>query len=269
MPPLDDFLVRALLGGLGIALVAGPLGCFVAWRRMAYFGDTLAHASLLGVALGFLLSVDPLVGILGTCAVVAVSVVLLQEQRRVATDTLLGLMSHSALALGLVVLGLLPGVRVDLSGLLFGDILSVSPSDLAWIWGGGAAVLAGLAWLWRPLLALTVHEEMARAEGIPTLRVRLVFTLLLAGVVAIAMKVVGILLITAMLILPAAAARPFSTTPERMALLAALAGAAAVGLGLWGSLALDTPAGPSVVVSALVLFLAGQAASLAGGRRGT
>jgi zinc transport system permease protein len=264
---LDDFLVRALLAGLGIALVAGPLGCFVAWRRMAYFGDTLAHSALLGVALGFILSIHPMIGILATCLGVATAVVLLQERGRVATDTLLGLLSHSALALGLVLIGLVEGVRVDLTALLFGDILSVGRADLAWVWGGGALVLGGLASLWRPLLAATVHEELAEAEGVPTFRVRLGFTLLLAVVVALAMKVVGILLITALLIIPAAAARPFAATPERMAALAAALGAAAVAGGLWGSLELDTPAGPSVVVAALCLFVLGQLGAGLSGRR--
>jgi zinc transport system permease protein len=264
--PLDDFMIRALLAGLGVALVAGPLGCFVTWRRMAYFGDALAHSALLGVALGFLLSIDPMVGILATCVGVAAAVVLLQEQRRVATDTLLGLLSHSALALGLVLMGLVEGVRVDLTALLFGDILSVGPADVAWVWGGAAAVLAALALLWRPLLASTVHEELARAEGVATLRTRLLFTLLLAVVVALSMKVMGVLLITALLIIPAAAARPFAATPERMAVLAAALGAVAVAAGLWGSLELDTPAGPTVVVAALALFVLGQVASALRGR---
>lgn len=255
---LDDFLVRALLGGIGVAAVAGPLGCFVVWRRMAYFGDTLAHSALLGVALGFLLSVDLTIGIIGTCLALAVAIVVMQEQRRWATDTLLGLLSHSALAIGLVVISLMDGVRIDLLGYLFGDILAVGRAELAWIWSGGLAVLAGLAVLWRPLLAVTVHDELARAEGIPSLYVRLGFTLLLAVVIAIAMKVVGILLITSLLIIPAAAARPFAATPERMAVIASAVGCFAVAGGLWGSLRLDTPSGPSVVVAALGLFVAAQ-----------
>ena len=256
---LDDFVVRATLGGIGVALVASPLGCFVVWRRMAYFGDSLAHSALLGIALGILLSVDLAIGIFAVCASFAVVIVLLQEQRRFATDTLLGLFAHSALALGLVVVSFMETVRIDLMGYLFGDILSVGKADLAWIWGGGAMVLAGLAALWRRMLAVTVHEELAKAEGVNALAVRLGFTLLLATTIAIAMKIVGILLVTSLMIIPAATARRFAGTPEHMAVIAALFGCAAVGGGVLGSLQFDTPSGPSVVVAALALFLASQA----------
>lgn len=263
----DDFVVRAVLGGIGVALVASPLGCFVVWRRMAYFGDSLAHSALLGIALGFLLSIDLTVGIFVVCTGFAVIIVLLQEQRRFATDTLLGLFAHSALALGLVVISVMETVRIDLMGYLFGDILSVGKSDLVWIYGGGALVLAGLAMLWRRMLAVTVHEELARAEGINALAVRLGFTLLLATTIAIAMKIVGILLVTSLMIIPAAAARRFAGTPETMALIAALIGCAAVGGGVLGSLQFDTPSGPSVVVAALILFLVSQALGALAGLR--
>ncbi len=259
---LDDFVVRAILGGIGVALVASPLGCFIVWRRMAYFGDSLAHSALLGIALGVLLSVDLTIGIFAVCALFAVTIVLLQEQRHFATDTLLGLFAHSALALGLVVVSFMETLRIDLMAYLFGDILSVGRDDLMWIYGGGALVLAGLAGLWRRMLAVTVHEELARAEGINALAVRLGFTLLLATTIAIAMKIVGILLVTSLMIIPAATARRFAGTPERMALVAALIGAAAVGGGVLGSLEFDTPSGPSVVVAALALFLAGQAVGI-------
>lgn len=251
---MDEFLLRALLAGLGVALVAGPLGAFVVWRRMAYFGDTLAHSALLGVALAYLLSIDLNLGVLIACVAVALVLLALQRQQRLASDTLLGILAHTALSLGLVTLAFLETLRVDLMGFLFGDILAVGWRDVALIWAGGLVVLGALALLWRPLLAITVHEELAQVEGVPVVRVRLALTLLLAVVVALAMKVVGILLITSLLIIPAAAARRFSRTPEAMAVLAALAGGLAVTGGLAGSLRFDTPAGPSVVVAAALLF---------------
>jgi zinc transport system permease protein len=251
---MDEFLLRALLAGLGVALVAGPLGAFVVWRRMAYFGDTLAHSALLGVALAYLLSINLNLGVLITCVAVALVLLALQRQQRLASDTLLGILAHTALSLGLVTLAFLETLRVDLMGFLFGDILAVGWRDVALIWAGGLVVLGALALLWRPLLAITVHEELAQVEGVPVARVRLALTLLLAVVVALAMKVVGILLITSLLIIPAAAARRFSRTPEAMAALAALAGGLAVTGGLAGSLSFDTPAGPSVVVAAALIF---------------
>lgn len=250
----DDFFVRALVGGVGVALVAGPLGCFVVWRRMAYFGDSVAHGALLGIALGIALGIDLNAGIVIACVAFALLFLLLERQRRLATDTLLGILAHGALALGLVALGFVELGRVDLMGYLFGDILAVNRTDLIWIYGGGGAVLAATALLWRPLLAITVNEELARAEGVRVGAVRFAFTLLIALTIAIAMKVVGLILIVSLLIIPAAAARRLARSPEQMALLASAAGAASVVGGLHGSLAWDTPSGPSIVVAALALF---------------
>lgn len=251
---MDDFVLRALAAGLGVAAVAGPLGSFVVWRRMAYFGDTLAHSALLGVALGFLLGINLNLAVVTLCIALSLLLVLLQQQRRLASDTLLGIMSHSALSLGLVALSFLESVRIDLMGYLFGDILSVTPTDLAWIYGGGALALAVLALLWRPLLAITVHEELARVEGVNVPAVRLAFMLLVALVIAVAMKIVGILLITSLLLLPAAAARRLSRSPEAMAGWGALAGMAAAGGGIAASLRWDLPTGPAIVLTASLLF---------------
>jgi len=252
---LDDFFVRALLAGIGIALTAGPLGCFIVWRRMAYFGDTMAHSALLGVALALLLNINVTVGVFGVAVLVSGALLLLQRRDALSSDSLLGILSHSTLALGLVALAFMTWVRVDLMGFLFGDILAVSKGDLALTYVGGAIVLAAIAWLWRPLLAATVSEELAEAEGLNPDRARIIFMLMMAAVIAVAIKVVGILLITALLIVPAATARRFAATPEMMAVLASLIGAASVIGGLFGSFRFDTPSGPSIVVAALVLFL--------------
>ncbi len=249
-----EFLWRALLAAVGVAAVAGPLGCFVVWRRMAYFGTSLAHNAFLGVALGILLGVEPMLGIAAASVVVALLLVALQRQRRLADDTLLGILAHAGLALGLVALSFLEGVRVDLMGYLFGDVLAVGWADLAWIYGGGALALAALALLWRRLLMVTVHAELAAAEGVAVLPVRLAFMLMLAVTIAIAMKIVGLLLITSLLIVPAATARRLAPTPEAMALAAAGVGVAAAVAGLAASLTWDVPAGPAIVVAAAALF---------------
>lgn len=255
----DDFFVRALLAGIGVALTAGPLGCFVVWRRMAYFGDTMAHAGLLGVALALVLQIAPVFGVFAVAAAIAGILLLLDRRGALSTDALLGLLSHGTLAVGLVLVALMTWVRIDLTALLFGDVLAVGVDDLVLIWTGGAVVLAGLAWIWRPLLADTVHPDLAAAEGMRPGRARAVLMLLMALVIAVAMKVVGVLLITALLIIPAAAARRVSATPEAMAALAAMTGVLAVVLGLFASLHWDTPSGPSIVVAAIVLFALGLA----------
>lgn len=250
---LDDFLTRAALAGLGLSLATGPLGSFVVWRRMAYFGDATAHAAILGVALA--LAFDLPVG-LGTLAVALVmaTTVATMAARGWAMDTTLGVMAHSALALGLVAVSLVHGVRTDLSTWLFGDILAVTRADLAFIWGGAALVLGLLAWRWQALLTATLSPDLAHASGINPDRERMVLTLALAVVVAVALKVVGALLIAAMLIIPAAAARAMSRTPEAMAVIAIFVGMGASLAGLALSLWEDTPAGPSIVVAAALIF---------------
>jgi zinc transport system permease protein len=252
---IDDFLLRALLGGIGVALIAGPLGCFVVWRRMAYFGNTLSHSALLGVALGMLLNVTPTLGIVAVCLAVALLLGLLQQQKRLASDTLLGILAHSTLALGLVVLSFIEGIRLDLYSYLFGDLLAINITDLLWIYGGGLLVFIGLISLWSSLLSITIHEELAQVEGIAVGMVRTLLMLMVALVIAVAMKIVGILLITSLLIIPPAAARSLAHTPEQMAIFSALIGSIAVIGGLMLSYLADTPAGPSVVVVATALFI--------------
>jgi len=251
---MNDFVLRALLAGIGVAAVAGPLGAFVVWRRMAYFGDALSHSALLGVALGFLLGVNLTVAVVALCLALALLLVALQHQRQIAGDTLLGIMAHGSLSLGLVALSFMERVRVDLVGYLFGDILAVTTADIAWIYGGGAFVLVALALIWRPLLAMTVHEELAQVEGVDIKATRAAFMLLVALVIAVAMKIVGIILITSLLILPAAAARRLSKRAEQMAILAGVCGAVAVTLGILASLQWDTPTGPSIVLAAVALL---------------
>ena len=253
---IDDFLLRALLAGLAIAAIAGPLGCFVVWRRMSYFGAALSHGALLGVALGLLLEIGPTIGIFVVCLAIALLIGALESRQWLASDTLMGVAAHGTLALGLVLIAMLDGIRVDLMGYLFGDILAVSWRDLGAI--VGVAVIAGgtLCVLWRPLLSITVQPDLAAVDGVGVGRTRITFVILLALVIAVGMKVVGILLVVSMLILPAAAARRLANTPERMAVIAAGLAALSVSGGLAGSLISDIPTGPAIVVVAAALFVA-------------
>ncbi|MEM7270800.1 MAG: metal ABC transporter permease [Pseudomonadota bacterium] len=250
---LDDFMVRASLAGIGVATAAAPLGCFVVWRRMAYFGDATAHASLLGVALALSFSMSIFIGALVVALLMAL-VVGAMSGRGYAMDTLLGVLAHSALAVGLVAASFLTGVRIDLMAYLLGDILAVGKTDLAVIWGGAALVLALVWWRWSALLTMTVSLDLSHANGAEPRREQLVLTVALALVVAVAIKVVGVLLIAAMLIIPAAAARAFASTPERMALMAGAIGAFATLAGLQIALIADTPAGPSIICVAAGVF---------------
>lgn len=258
---LDDFLWRAALAGTAVALAAGPLGCFVVWRRMAYFGDATAHAAILGVALSLGFSISVFIGVLITS--LATAFMILSFSGRVFTvDTLLGVAAHGGLALGLVAVTFIPGIRVDLAAYLFGDILAVGHTDLLIISAGSAAILVALWLRWERLLLLTLNVDLAAARGIDTRRENMILTVMLAVLVAVAIKIVGALLITAMLIIPAAAARPISRTPEWMAVIAVTVGVLAVVAGLSGSFYWDMPTGPSIVTAATALFAVASLFSL-------
>lgn len=255
---LDDFFVRAVLAGLGVAMVAGPLGSVVVWRRMAYFGDATAHAAILGVAISLAFNASIYAGTVLVALAMAIAVSAMAARGQ-AMDTVLGVVAHSALAIGLVAISFVPSARSDLSAYLFGDILAVGRADLALIWAGAAAVLGILVWRWQRLLTASVNEELAMAAGIDPRVERVVLSVALAVVVALSIRVVGSLLISAMLIVPAAAARGLSRTPEGMAGKAVLIASIAVLAGLTASLYLDTPAGPSIIAAAAGIFVFSQA----------
>lgn len=248
-------LLLPLAAGIGTALLAGPLGCFVVWQRMAYFGESLSHSALLGVALGLWFRLPTMLTVLGAGIALALLLAQLQQRSRFSSDTLLGILSHTLLAAGLVLLAALPNLRVDLDALLFGDLLAVSLHDVLLL-TGLLAMLALCLWrLWQPLIAITVHEELASAEGINVPRVRTALMLMMALAVAVAMKVVGVLLMTSLLIIPAAIAQRFARSPEQMAVFASITGVLAVIGGLSLSWLANSPLGPSIVLFAGVFFL--------------
>jgi len=258
MSLLDDFLVRALLAGIALALAAAPMGCFVVWRRMAYFGDATAHAALLGVSAALLFDAPLPVGATAAAAAVALIVAASAQHAgrggRYAPDTILGVAAHGGLALGLIGLALAPGGQARLQAFLMGDLLAVSKGDVALIWAAAAALGLYLWARWPQLLTSALSPELAAAEGIAIRRENTIYLLALALFAAAAIKIVGALLVTAFLILPAAAARPLAQTPEGMARIAMALGAAAVAVGLGGSYVADSPTGPSIVAAAALLF---------------
>ena len=251
----DDFFIRALFAGIGVAFVTGPLGCFVVWRRLSYFGDTLAHSALLGVTIAFSLEFNIALSVFITSSVVALFLIQLQKKTNLPGDALLGLLAHSSLGVGLVAIGFLSFIRFDVMGLLFGDILAVNVNDLLVIWIGGVLILIILKLIWKPLFASTVNYELAEAEGLNPERAKAIFTLLMAAIIAISIKMIGLLLITGMLIIPAAMARNVSNSPKGMIVFSVIGGLLSVFLGLFSSLNFNTPSGPSIIVAALILFI--------------
>ena len=251
----DDFFIRALMAGIGIAIVTGPLGCLVIWRRLSYFGDTLSHSALLGVTLAYAFSFNISLSVFIISGIVALLLLSLQKKTKLAGDSLLGLLAHSSLAIGLVLIGFLSSIRFDLMGLLFGDILAVTVEDIFIVWLGGLIILGILFIIWKSIFASTVNYDLAAAEGMRPDLSNFIFTILLAGVIAISIKMIGALLITGLLLIPAATARSLSNNPFQMVILSTLAGITAVIIGLFSSLEFNTASGPSIIVAALILFI--------------
>ena len=252
---MDEFIWRALIGGIIVAIVSAPLGCLMVWQRMAFFGAALSHGALLGIALGLFLGVNLHLAILCISVLISLLLLWLQKNPTLSNDTILGILAHGALALGLLAIGLMPQLRIDLLAYLFGDLLTISWSDIGWIGAGSLIIVIMLIRFWQPLLATIVHPDLAKVEGHQHQRLHLIFLLLLSLVVAISMQVIGILLIVSLLIIPVTAARPFAKSPEQMLVTGILFGIVSVVMGIAMSVYFDTSAGPSIVVSSCLIFL--------------
>ncbi|MBT6134196.1 MAG: iron chelate uptake ABC transporter family permease subunit [Kordiimonadaceae bacterium] len=255
---IDTFIINALIGGALVAAIAGPLGCFMVWRKMAYFGDTIAHSALMGVALGIAFDSENLIIMIATCSSVALMLLFLQRDKRFSSDTLLGILAHSSLSIGMIVISMMDHFRTDMMYYLVGDILAISTADIYTITVVVVLSAISLFFIWRPLLSLTVHEGLAQIEGVRVNLIKIVYMLLIASLVAVALKVIGVLLITALMIIPAAAARTVSNTPLQMIIFAAICGILSVVGGIFSSSQWDVPTGPAIVLSATVLFLCGR-----------
>lgn len=252
---LPEFFWLAAMAGTCVALLCGPMGSLMVWQRMSYFGDTLAHAGLLGVALATVLSLNVWAATIAVCVLIGGGLRLLERQQMVPEDALLGLLSHAVLAVGIILASSLKTARLNMSGLLFGDILALGLSDVLAIMVVTGLVLCGVWKIWAPLLSSIVSVALAQLEGVPVARVRTQYILLLSMVIALAVKVVGVLLITALLVIPAASTRFISRSPEKMALFSSLLGIAAVWLGLGLSFSQNWPAGPSIIVVSVLFFI--------------
>ncbi len=255
---IDEFILNALLAGVLVAGIAGPLGCFMVWRKMAYFGDTISHSALMGVALGIAFDSDNPIIMIATCSAVAMMLLFLQRDRRFSSDTLLGILAHSALSVGMIVISMMDHFRTDMMYYLVGDILAISKDNIYTIGGVAALTAICLIFIWRDLLSLTVHEDLAHTEGVKVNRIKITYMLLIAFLVAVALKVIGVLLITALMINPAAAARTISKTPLQMILFSSIGGVISVVAGIAASNQWDVPTGPAIVLSATLLFLMGR-----------
>lgn len=250
-----SFMSFALIGGLGLALIAAPLGVFVVWQRQSYFGATLAHSALLGVSIGLFLQTNLTLTVITVSLFIAWGIFHLGQYKELSSDTLLGILAHSSLALGLILISVQENVQIDLMGYLFGDILSINMTDLILIFSIGVLIALFYRAHWEDLLNLTLNRELAQVEGAQVKRIQLQYVLLLALMIALSMKIVGVLLVTSLLIIPAAAARRLSNSPEKMLFISIVLGVASVLLGLIASYFADLPTGPAIVMVSTLIFL--------------
>ena len=249
----DPFILRGILAGLAVAMISGLVGCFVVWRRMSYYGESIAHSSLLGVGLGILMGVGINLGIVFTCLLFGILFLWLQQSKLLSSDTLLGVLAHLALSIGIIVISM-NRIKIDVHAFLFGDILAVTQNDLWCMYLAVLFVVIIICLNWSSLLLVTIDEDLAKAEGVNPLFINLLLTSILTIVVAVSIQIIGLLLITAMLIIPAATSRRLVNSPEKMAIVATLLGIISVILGIYLSVEIDAPSGPSIVVVSAVLF---------------
>ena len=169
----DPFIIRGILAGIAVALISGLVGCFVVWRRMSYYGESIAHSSLLGVGLGILMGVGINLGIVFTCLLFGILFLFLQQSKVLSSDTLLGVLAHVALAIGIIVISL-NKIKIDIHAFLFGDILTVSTNDLWGMYLGVVIAIILICYNWSSLLLVTIDEDLAKAEGIKPLYLSLI-----------------------------------------------------------------------------------------------
>lgn len=255
---MEDFIYRALLASFGVSVIAGSLGCFVIWKRLSYFSDSISHSALLGVALGLATGLGINFGLVLVGALFSILIVILQQKDFWSSDAVLGIFSHVSLSLGIVVLGFIGDQNTDYFSYLFGDILSITTSDIYWIFFVMFIVIFLLVVNWKKLLLLTLNEELAKAEGINKIFYELLFMLLIALAVSVSVQIVGVLLITSLLIIPPAIARLFSSSPARMIISSIIVSVASVLLGLYISMVFDVATGPAIVITLGALFFTGQ-----------
>jgi zinc transport system permease protein len=252
---LDDFMLRALLAGLIMVLIAAPMGCLMVWQRLAFLSDTLGHAAVLGVGLGLLLQLQPIFGVLAVALVIVFSLSRVSSFNSALSETTLAIISHTGLAGGIILVGLLPGPSINLEAILFGDLLATTRGDLLNLLLTTTLLVVLLLRHWRAFVAVSVSREIAQAEGIEVRRVQFLMYVMIALLVAVMMKVMGVLLIAAMLVIPTSSARLFSRSPEQMVVISGLYGLAALAGGMTGSFHFDWQTGPAIVVSATLLLL--------------
>jgi zinc transport system permease protein len=250
------FMQRALLAGLMIGIIAPAIGTFLVLRRLSLIADTLAHVALAGVALGLLVGLHPAVGALAVGIAGAVGVERLRVSGRLFAEAALAIFLSGGLALAVVLLGLAGGFNVDLFTYLFGSVTAVRSQDLWGILALGLGVIGAIVLFYKELFALTFDEEAARVQGVPVDTLNLLITFLAAITVVVAMRVVGVLLTSALIVIPAVTALRIAQSFRGALWIAIGASVTAVLAGMTAAFYFDLAAGGAIVLTAIVLFAA-------------
>ena len=244
------------VAGVLLTLVTGPLGSFIVWRRMSAFGDTLCHASLLGLAIGIALNVNPFYTVLCLLLLISSVIIFLEHISCFSLDTILGIITYSTLSLGMIIVSFMSeNTKISITNYFFGDLLKITFSDLIIIILLIIVVLFILIWNWKRMLFLTINSELAYVDGINITKIRLIFILITALTIAVSIKFIGSLVIAALLVIPAATAQKFAMSPENMAYIAILISILGVTSGMILSYFLNIPSNPSIVLFLSFLFL--------------
>ncbi|MBW8308432.1 MAG: metal ABC transporter permease [Candidatus Paracaedibacteraceae bacterium] len=253
----QEFVQRALLAGMGLAIPMGILGCFMLWRRMSFFSDAMGHAAILGVIGGLILHIHPQMAVAAIALLAAFILSRYRDSSRLPLDTWLGAVSYGGLSLGLCLMALYPSVRVNPEAILFGEILSVTWTDVLWV----LAVAIGtplLFWkIWRPVVLITMDEDWAATNNTPVYSIQMIFLTTIALVTAVGLKITGALLLPALMIFPAATASYFARSPETMVITSSLVAIVSFMSGALVSFWFDLPTGPAIVVISLLLMVIG------------
>ena len=244
------FLAAALL-----AMIASPLGVFVVWQKQSYFGATIAHAAILGVSFALILNTPLTLTTVILSMLIGSGIFYLSRHTNLSNDTLLGILAHSTLALGMVMIAFQENGQIDVMALLFGDLLTINQTDTILLMMCLTLTFVFFNCYWRDMLNITFNRELAQVEGTPVAKVQLMFVLLLSFMIALTMKMVGVLLITSLLIIPAASAHRLSKTPQQMLFWTFLISLLAVILGIIASIQYDIPTGASIVLVSSLIFV--------------
>ena len=248
------FIQRALIASVMVGILCPFVGNFVVLRRMSFFADAISHSAFAGIATGALLGIDLSVSSVAVAILIALLIAFLSEKTSLSHDTVIGVAFSGAIATGMLIMGMLRGYRADLLTFLFGDILAITENDLLLIFAIGILTVAVLLICLKPFLQITFNRDLARVEGVNVRFFEYMLFLIIAIVITVSLKIIGIILVTSLLIVPAASAKNIASSMKRLFVLSSAFGVVSGIIGLACSVYLNTSSGPTIVLVSIGIF---------------